>query len=200
MEIVDYNLWLRCRSEALARLARDYSRGRVDRQLIPLLEAINSTGHFYTASSCYGRVVLIEIENIGDKAASGFYKSWHGPVSIDEIASEVERYRGDKMLWLLVQSTIIHVSTYDLGLAVRFRNLALEAGYKYSKILSISRRGIVVEVLGTERLDIPLIHRGERIVPIDKLKIVEKYIGEMFFRIEKRKNRFIELIKREKFK
>jgi len=200
MFYVDKRAWLKRRRQALQKLARDLAKGRVDEGLIPLLEAINSHKCFYTLSSCYGRVLLLEIEKIGIKTAGEFYRSWHWPVTLNEIIEAARDYRGDKSLWLMVQSTILHVSTYNLDLAIRFRNLALNAGYKYSKILSISRRGIVIEVLGTERLDIPIKIKGEWIVNLDNLKIVEDYIKQMFFRIEKRKNRFIELLKKEKFK
>jgi len=198
--LVDRRLWEEHRREALRRLARDMAKGRVDREIVPLLEAINSTGCFYTLSSCYGRVVLMELERVGDKSAGSFYRSWHWPVSLREIVEAANGYRGGKNLWLMIQSTILHVSTYDLQLAVRFRNLAVNAGYKYSKILSISRRGIVVEVLGTERLDIPVVLRGKRVIDLGSLDEVEDCIREMFGRIERRKNRFIELLKSEKFK
>jgi tRNA(Phe) wybutosine-synthesizing methylase Tyw3 len=138
------------------------------------------------------------LENVGDKSAGEFYRSWHEPPSMKLIVDEVSKYNGDKTLWLMIQSTILHISTYDLMKAVEMRNLALESGYKYSKILSISDRGIVIEVLGTERIDIPLYVSGKKILNFEYLDFLEKTIYEMFQRIEYRKNRLISKIKKRK--
>jgi|Deesub1362B_J571_1020462.scaffolds.fasta_scaffold00003_440 tRNA wybutosine-synthesizing protein 3 len=191
---IDKKRWRQNKKKALYKLSRDIRKGRVDREIIPLLKAINELDDFYTLSSCYGRVVLMEIENIGDKSAGEFYKAWHSPPPIDELIKEASEYQGDKMLWLLIQSTILHISTHDLNKAIEIRNLALEAGYKYSKILSISHKGIVIEVLGTERLDIPIYIYGKKILNLDYLYFLQNVIYEMFDRIENRKERFINKI------
>lgn len=196
--MLNYYVWLRHRKNALNKLARDLAKRKVDIKLIPLLQIINSSKHFYTLSSCYGRLVLLEIDHIGSKTAGKFYRSWHEPVQVEEIINEAEKYRGDRGLWLLLQSTIIHVSTYDLNLAIKFRNLALHSGYKYSKILSISSKGIVIEILGSERMDIPIKYKNKWIVNLENLNYINEYIKEMFLRIEERKNRLLRMLKKFK--
>ena len=198
IDIVDKRLWKINKRRILRRLAREIKKKRVDEDVIPLLEVINSIPDFVTLSSCYGRIVILETDDIGDKVGSKFLAVWHNPVTISKIVKLLSKYYGEKTIWLQIQSTILHVSTYNLIKALHFRNLAIEAGYKYSKILSISKRGITIEILGTERLDIPIKRGRYTIVNLNELKTVEKYIFKMFERIEKRKNKFIYLLKNRK--
>lgn len=201
MPIVNKQLWKRNRKRALRKLAREIKKGIVDKDILLLLKLINENKDFVTLSSCYGRVVLLETEHdVGDKLGSIFYKVWHKPVSSKELLNSIHNYNGNKTLWLQLQTTILHVSTYDLDKAIKFRNLALKAGYKHSKILSISKHGITIEILGSERLDIPVVKNGKILINKEIIKIIEKLIFIMFNRIEKRKNRFIELLKKKNLK
>jgi len=47
-------------------------KGEVDLRIIDTLNILNSKENYYTTSSCAGRIILIEIEEIGDKKESNF--------------------------------------------------------------------------------------------------------------------------------
>ena len=198
---IDKRLWKDIRRQHLTAFTRAYRKGLVDKGIIPLLNAVNNyTEDCVTTSSCYGRIVLIAFRHIGDKSLSSFYRKWHGPVDKEIIWREIQNYRGEYPLWLLLQSTIIHIKCRSLKIAIEIRNKGLEAGYKYSKILSISPRGITTEISGTERLNLPVKIGDKILINKDFMEYFSKIMNEMFQRIEIKKIRLIEILENKNLK
>jgi tRNA wybutosine-synthesizing protein 3 len=198
---IDKRIWERIRERHLAELERAYENGLVDLEINPLLEAINNySKDCITTSSCYGRIVLIASRHIGDKSYSSFYRKWHHPIDKEDLWREIINYRGKRTLWLLLQSSIIHVKCRTLELAIEMRNMGIEAGYKFSKILSISTTGFTTEISGTERLNLPVNKGGEILIDRKFIDYFPKITNEMFQRIEIKKNRLIEILKKKNLK
>ncbi len=59
---------------ALKSLMEASIEGKVDEGIVSILDQINKIQGFYTSSSCAGRIVLLEIPQIGDKR--GAYLPW----------------------------------------------------------------------------------------------------------------------------
>jgi len=198
---VDKRVWREIRRKHIISLTRAYRKGLVDEDIIPLIKEINNySDDCVTTSSCYGRIVLISFRYIGDKSLSSFYRKWHKPIEKDILWREIHRYKGRHTLWLLLQSTIIHIKCRTLDKAIELRNMGLEAGYKYSKILSISSRGFTTEISGTERLNLP-VKRGDKILINEEfMEYFSEIMKEMFERIEIKKNRLIEILKNKNLK
>ncbi len=193
---INPNKWRRIRTHHLNRYARALRKNEVDQGITELTNLINSIDpDIVTTSSCYGRILLLKLKNLGEKRIENIYMKWHQPPPIQEIKRYIEKYNGDEMLWLLLQSTIIHIKSRTLSKAIWIRNLGVKAGYKYSKILSISDKGITVEIAGTERLNMPIKKGRETFIKPNMYNLIEKLYFNMFDRIEKRKNKFIELLK-----
>ena len=73
---------------------------KVDDGILPILHLINASSSYYTSSSCAGRIVLLEIPNIGNKKEAVFLGKWHRTIDQDEIKKAVEKAnRG--LIWLL---------------------------------------------------------------------------------------------------
>jgi len=198
---VDRRVWREIRHRHIVSLTRAYRKGLVDEGIIPLIEEINNySEECVTTSSCYGRIVLISFRYIGDKSLSSFYRKWHEPVDKDILWREIIGYKGRHPLWLLLQSTIIHVKCRTLDKAIELRNLGLEAGYKYSKILSISNRGFTTEISGTERLNLPVKKENKTLINEEFMEYFSEIMNEMFERIEIKKNRLIEILKNKNLK
>ncbi len=198
---IDERIWREVRRKHIASLTRAYRKGLVDKEILPLLEAINTySKDCVTTSSCYGRIVLISFRYIGDKSLSSFYRKWHGPVEKEVVWREILNYHGEYPLWLLLQSTIVHIKCRTLEMAIKMRNLGLEAGYKYSKILSISSRGFTTEISSTERLNLPVKSGEKLLVNKDFMEYFSKIMKEMFERIEIKKNSLVEILKNKNLK
>ena len=190
------------RSAALKKLDEAASRGLVDEDVMPLLISLNSVDELVTTSSCSGRFQLISVPRTGDKLGSTILGKWHREVAEEEVLDAVDKWDGEGELHLLVQPLLVHVRARDIVSAARLRSLAHGCGLKFSTIRSIKivdggdipPWGVVVEILGTERMEIPIdgiereallecigpwVRRGN-----DLLKRTKSHIGELMQALE----------------
>ena len=161
------------KQEILNKLEDARSMDLVDEEVLPLLDAINSLEDAVTTSSCSGRVQLIQVPDLGDKLGSNILGKWHRTVSSEEVLEALEKWDGEGQVHLLVQPLLVHLRCRDLETAVRLRNFAQESGMKFSTIRSVKlgrnneplEFGIVVEFLGTERMEVPLQGKDRDLLP-----------------------------------
>ena len=159
--------------------------GSVDEDLLPLLQTLNSKEDYYTASSCSGRVVLLNLPRIGDKEHAQFIAKWHTCIDAGALKHYLEQhYTG--LVFLMLQSPILHVGARSVEHALRLRNIAVEAGFKYSSFKSMSKSKIIVELLSTERLDMPVFINGSRTLCQDSVPVLVKLINSMLERAKKK--------------
>ena len=148
------------RKEALEKYEMAKRRGEVDNDIIPLLDKINSLPDFYTTSSCSGRIVLLNIPEVGDKKDAKFLCKWHREVEKEEFEGCLKKYE-KHYLFLIMQSPIIHVVATDLEQAKEIMRISLSCGFKYTSIKKIEAGKVLVEVLSTENLHIPIARDGK---------------------------------------
>ncbi|UCE36511.1 MAG: hypothetical protein JSW00_13460 [Thermoplasmata archaeon] len=144
--------------------------GEVDKEILPIIEKINSNPNYFTTSSCAGRIAVIGLSEIGDKEGAEFLGKWHREVEVQEVVKAYSKVKDYKNIFLLAQSPIIHVRCRTLESAVALRNLAAESGLKYSTIKSLTLdskndpQKIVVEILSSENIHVP-IARDAKVYP-----------------------------------
>lgn len=128
-----------------------------DEEVEGIIEKLNRLENFYTTSSCSGRVALICIPEIGAKREAEFIGKWHRAVTKEEVSEAIKTPKKGE-LWLISQSPILHVSCRGLEKAKTLLRIAIESGFKYSGIKAISKDNgkIIVEIMSTERMDVPL--------------------------------------------
>ncbi|NJD98923.1 hypothetical protein E3E26_03850 [Thermococcus sp. LS1] len=159
------------REKAMAGLKEALEQGKVDEDIIPLLEKINSLENYFTTSSCSGRISVMEMPEFGDKINAVWLGKWHREVELGEVLEAIKKHSSGQ-LWFMVRSPILHVSARTLEDAVKLLNLAIGLGFKYSNIKSVSHKKLVVEIRSTERMDVPLGEDGE-------LWVDEEYIARI---------------------
>jgi len=142
------------KKQTLNKLNEEKAQGLVDKDVIPILDIINSKDEYYTSSSCYGRIVLLEIPKIGDKKNAKWLGKWHRKIILDEILDAVKNSKKGQM-WILAQSPILHIFSKDIESADKLVKSAVSCGFKNSGFKSI-KGNIVVEITSTERLDSPV--------------------------------------------
>ena len=128
-----------------------------DEEVAEIIEVLNRLDNFYTTSSCSGRIALICIPEIGAKREAEFIGKWHRAVTKEEVSEAIKAPKQGE-LWLLSQSPILHVSCRGLEKAKVLLRIAIESGFKYSGIKAISKDNgkVMVEIMSTERMDVPL--------------------------------------------
>lgn len=137
--------------------------GGADEEVAGIIEKINGFEGFFTTSSCSGRIALIRLPEIGAKREAEFIGKWHRAVTKEEVLGTIKTSEKGE-IWLLSQSPILHVACRSLEKAKTLLRIAIESGFKYSGIKAISNSNsnskdngkVVVEIMSTERMDVPL--------------------------------------------
>jgi tRNA wybutosine-synthesizing protein 3 len=131
---------------------------------MPVLQRINALDDFFTTSSCAGRIVVIHLPEVGAKREAVFVGKWHRAVALEEVSAAIAAAPAstDGALWFIVQAPILHVACRTVEKAAALLQLALDAGFKYSGMKGLARTAgrVVVEVMSTERMDVPLAAAG----------------------------------------
>ena len=184
---VNEKLWRRRREEFLKRLYEDEEIGYLDADIKDILLMFFNRKKSFTMSSCSGRIVIVDSPMPWMRDPSSVIFKKHSSISIEEIRPIIE---GPVIwrLWLVVTGPIIHVSTLDLDEAVKILEIAREAGPKHSGILSLSSKGIIVELMSGVRLTILLRDKNVRVVEDDKLHNVVSVANEALLEGKKRLN------------
>ena len=168
---------------------KDYKKAlennQIDSGIVQILNLINSHPDYYSTSSCSGRILLLALAKPGSKTDSIMLGRWHEPIEKEQLKEHLIKWKIYPYLFFLTQSPIFHITTHTLPAAILLRNIGEAAGFKYSSIRSIKpikldktarkkylikdkeidlyspQIRITVELLSTERLNLPLGHEGK---------------------------------------
>ena len=146
------------KKSAISKLIKAKKENKVDSGIQSILDIINEYDEYYTSSSCFGRIVLLEIPSIGDKKEAKFLGKWHRVIEVDELFNASKKALTGQ-LWFLSQSPIIHIVTKTNDYADKLLKTAIACGFKNSALKSLGKK-IVIEVCSTERLDAPIGNNG----------------------------------------
>ncbi len=184
------------KDERMESLEKRVCEGEVDEEILPIVKNINSNPDYFTTSSCAGRIVIIEMPELGDKKNAEFLGKWHRVVEAKEVMAAFSSAKGDKMVFLLAQSPIIHVRCKTLRSAIELRNCAVESGLKYSTIKSLTLNvkdeptNIVVEILSSENIHAPLARGGKLYPNLDYLTFLVENANQALRRAREKLERF----------
>ncbi len=173
------------KKEALEKYEKAKSEGKVDDDIISLLDKINEHQELYTTSSCSGRIVILNIPSIGDKKNARFLCKWHTLVKNEEIEKCLENYEKD-YLFLIMQSPIIHVIASNIDWANKIMKISRECGFKYTTIKEIKNTKVLVEILSTENLHIPLGEKGNIKIDYKDLEFFTEIANKLLLRAKKK--------------
>ncbi|NJE45888.1 hypothetical protein E3E35_00380 [Thermococcus sp. GR7] len=183
------------KARAMAGLRKALEEGKVDEDIIPLLEKINSLENYFTTSSCSGRISVMEMPEFGDKVNAAWLGKWHREVELGEVLEAIKKHSSGQ-LWFLVRSPILHVGARTMEDAVKLLNLAIGLGFKYSNIKSVSHKKLLVEIRSTERMDVPLGADGELWVSEDYIERIVDIANEQVRRFKGKLKRLEEEVEK----
>lgn len=168
-----------------------------DEKTLELCERLNSSGDYYTTSSCSGKCVMIE-ERTGK---NGDYYLWtnHGLITFEEVNDvikqleagcrkldantinggirdgAVRKSRGG-LIKFKCDPPAIFVCCRDIDVARGLLLLVKDCGFKQSGIV-ITNKIIGVEIKSGERLEFPIVNDGKLLVDSDYLKLVIELVN-----------------------
>jgi tRNA wybutosine-synthesizing protein 3 len=154
-------MWEQQKAAALARLADAVKAGEADRPALPLLRRINAKPGYFTSSSCWGRICLIDFAGV--KGVSKFAARWHRPVTFAEVRKALASARGEQ-IWIRAEPYILHISCRDLASARRLLDARNAAGVKRGGLFHMGGSRIQVELEGTQRMEALLKAGGKMLV------------------------------------
>ncbi|MEM2324297.1 MAG: hypothetical protein QXK70_00325 [Archaeoglobaceae archaeon] len=159
--------WGEYKRRRLEFFERERREGKVDEDILPLLELINSCDPYVTLSSCSGRIAVLDLEEFGKKLNSRFMGKWHRTVGFDEVLESAKNCK--RQGWLIQFPPIVHVACRDLFSAEKLLKIANSAGFRRSGLISL--RNLVVEISSLERVEMPIAIGGKLIVDENYLRI-----------------------------
>lgn len=184
-----YSDFIQLKEYFVKRLMREIDEGRVDRDIIDLLLAINRHPYLFTTSSCSGRIQLYSASLPGDKFNLINIVKWHRPPTYLSFKKYI--YNSSmKNIWLAVVPPIFHISSINLLYAEKILKLAFLSGFKHSGIISISDSRVVVEIIGSERIEMPLKINNKILISEEDLHTVFNLCVKL---LEKSKNKISRL-------
>ncbi len=127
-------------------------KGSVDERLLPLINLINSKDHYYTTSSCSGRIYLWQ--GSGKKNETEWLK-----VSHELIRDDFFECGQMGLVWLRMEGAILHIACKDMDSANKLLE-AVKMVCKKSGLLSASNK-IIVEIRSSEFVEMPLYLDGK---------------------------------------
>jgi len=176
------------KKNALELLKKACDMKKVDDEILPILHLINASCNYYTSSSCAGRIVVLEIPQIGDKKGAVFLGKWHRTIKPDVIKSAAEKAnRG--LLWLLAQSPILHIVSDTLENADIMVKAAIACGFKNSGFKSLGKK-IVIEICSTERLDAPVGRDRDLFCDDEYLDLLVDIANDVFMKSKEKLSQF----------
>ncbi len=159
--------WRQLRSRLLSRLRADLADGLVDPDMIDLLVSMNSCSKYVTSSSCSGRIAVIAAEEPGDKLRGGVVARWHRRVGLDELLHAL-RLASTRHVWVSVQPPMLNVYVCNFETALEAVRVFHRAGFKYASVRPTGSGYPLVQIMSTERIDVPVIYNGRVVVNLDE--------------------------------
>ncbi|MBC7081312.1 MAG: hypothetical protein H5T44_03615 [Thermoplasmatales archaeon] len=165
------------RGRAIKALEEAIEKEKVDEKVLPIVEKINKKEDFFTTSSCAGRIVIIEVPHFGMKRNARFLGKWHDKIDEKDLRNAIKKAKKGE-IWFLVQSPIFHISTISIENAKKILSIANNSGFKYSSIKNFNGR-FIVEILSSERIDVPIGKDGRIFVSDEYLEILRDIANHM---------------------
>lgn len=146
-------------------------KGSIDEHVVPLCSIINSKADLYTTSSCSGRTVLIRIPDSGRKNESEWLYVSHEKADETKIRTVFTNPPEDEV-WFRYEPFILHVAVKEINSAARLLKTVQSLGIKRSGIIAISEEKIMLEIIGSERIDTIVSKSNQLLVSEDYLNLL----------------------------
>jgi tRNA wybutosine-synthesizing protein 3 len=149
------------------------SIGGWDKPILKLCNLVNENNDYYTTSSCSGRIALI-IETLQKKPGLFLFRT-HKKTTFNELKNELQKasVKCNEMIYFKQEPCVLTVSCRSVEKAQELVNLARLCAWKRSGLTTTTRKNII-ELFGTEKIEMPIVNKGKILVDDDFLKLLVK--------------------------
>ncbi|MBI3027256.1 hypothetical protein HYY70_04010 [Candidatus Woesearchaeota archaeon] len=168
-------------------------KGCIDKGILKIINLFNSKSEYYTTSSCAGRIVLLERKS-KKKSECDWILTKHSKVAFDEIASSLKKHKIKNEIWLKQQPIILHVACINLDAAKKLLEASRKI-FKHSGIISITKRRIVIEIIGNEKVE-AIIADKDFAADEEYIKHLTRYANRNFEENKSKSDKFLSIIKK----
>ena len=179
------NSWIKMKNQSLEKLKKDIDIGRVDKDIIWILDIINSLDNYYTTSSCSGRIQITANYLPGEKFSLITLAKWHHVIRPKDIVI-ILRETVEENIWFAVQPPIIHIACRDISSAIEMLKHARNNGFKHAGIQGATNNRVMVEITSTERIEAPLRLEGVNMYLEENLEKLVKSANNLLIRSKTR--------------
>lgn len=164
----------------LSRQDKSNEQG-IDKAIRQLCEKINKKKEYYTTSSCSGRITLTK--SMKEKSNNAFLFKSHEKISFFQLKKALEKVKKEykNLVYFKQEPCILHVACNNLKSAVSLLNKAKFCGWKKSGIIPGKNR-FIIEMLSTEKIEMPIINKGRILVNENYLKLLVKEANRKLMR------------------
>lgn len=170
-------------------------KGEIDKEVLHLINLINKNSHYYTTSSCAGRIVLLSKKSDKKQEAEWLFVS-HKKTSLKEVKSKLNILPKNDV-WFRQEPLILHIAVDSIENAQELINIARNLGFKRSGIQSTHQK-IIAEIASTEILDTIITKNGKLLIDSSYLKILISEANKKLERMHKKIEELYNKIKKIK--
>ncbi len=167
-------IFKKTRKYVLEKIKNEILLERIDKDILPLIEVINSKPCYVTLSSCSGRIVVLNLPKFGAKKECKFIGKWHKNVETEKVEKSLRKCKEEG--WFLMQPPILHVRCKTLEDAEKLLRVANESGFRESGIISLRKN--IVRIYSSERIETLLAKSGKILVSKEYLKTLVEVANE----------------------
>jgi len=179
--------FLEFKTQTLKKLTHAFDLHQVDQLVVSILNLINEQPQYVTTSSCAGRIIIMQLPKVGDKKQAIFHGKWHREVEFDDVEHALEKYTSDQ-LWFIAQAPIFHIASESIQDADTLLKIGVSSGFKHSGFKTVKDR-IIVELISTERMDVPIGKNGKLVVSDSYIKELIEFGNDLMKRCQKKLNK-----------
>jgi tRNA wybutosine-synthesizing protein 3 len=169
---------------------------KADPLVIPLCRFLNQQLEFFTASSCSGRITVLELDESENKRESAFFYKKHGSVQTEAVWKRI-REKSRNNLWFKQEPFILHLGTNHLENARLLLECCKEAGIKRAGIMVAKPGKFVLEIIGTQGLAVPVKQKNRMLVEKKFFRFLVKQANKKLERNFERLKKFEQALRKK---
>ncbi|MEK6902180.1 MAG: hypothetical protein AABX02_01155 [archaeon] len=145
---------------------------KIDPLMIPISRFLAGTNHYFSTSTCSGRITLMDLNVNEHKKKGAFFRKWHRKVKLPEVWKGIEDDSNTGNIWFKQDAFVYVIGTDSWENAKKIFGACQKSGVKRFGIHHFEEGKILIEIFGTQNMCVP-VKLGRKIL------VEKKYVKEL---------------------